>query len=426
MCLLAYLKKQGIEVSSFKVGPDFLDPMYLSKITSKCYNLDLFFSSLNHAQELLNNAAGIKIIEGVMGYYDGDKQGKNSTASLAYALDIPVFLIVEPLKSALSLVSIIYGFCFFKKEGRCIQGVILNRYTSLKQVELLEKGLREYKLPPLVGAFPKDSLPAFKSRHLGLKSEILFEDLDLELFYQAGKKYFFPEKIFQFFEKKPKKNYKFFSLQKKNKKIKLGIILDRAFNFYYQAQLEALSKRGIDLVFFSALQDNSLPKGLAGLYLGGGYPEIYAEVLSAKRQLCREIRDFALQGGKIYAECGGLIFLSKGIEIENNFYPFVGVLPNRAILLKKRAYLGYVKVKIKKDCGWFKKNTELRGHEFHYSILQENSEELNNIYEVKDSLDNTLDSKGYYFNNVLASYIHLYFAHREDVLENIVQFLKEN
>ncbi|MDK2920921.1 MAG: cobyrinic acid a,c-diamide synthase [Desulfonauticus sp.] len=429
LAFIASLRKKGIQVYPFKIGPDFLDPLYLGKVANtSCYNLDLFFSPLEHVQDLLKKD-GFNLIESVMGFYDGDKQGQNSTAHLAFSLDIPVFLIVEPLKAANSLAAVVYGFCQLRQEGKLIKGIILNKYTSLRQVELLEASLEQYNLPPLVGAFPKGSLPELKSRYLGLYNQVDLSGADRQRLEEAGEKYFFWERISKVcaFKKEKVDSARIKPGKRQVKKVKLGVILDEAFNFYYQAQLEALKQRGVELVFFSSLTTKTLPSNLKGLYIGGGYPELYASLLSANKSLLEDIRKFGLEGGKIYAECGGLIFLTQGIEDQDKFYPLVGLLNTRVKLLPKKAYLGYVKVKINRDCGWFRRDTLLKGHEFHYStLLDRNVLGVENVYEVVDSLDNPLESKGFYFKNILASYIHLYFAHQEEVLDNFYSFLKES
>ncbi|WP_456324952.1 cobyrinate a,c-diamide synthase [Desulfonauticus submarinus] len=425
LALISALSQKGYEIFPFKVGPDYLDPMYLSKVAQKpCLNLDLFFSPLAHIKSLLNTK-GINLIEGVMGYYDGDKTGKNSCADLALALDIPVFLVVNPLKLAQTFGAIIYGLINFKPAGKQIKGIILNNYSSEKQKEIFANILKQANLPPLIGAVPKGKLPELKSRHLGLKSEGSFSKTELKQFSQNGEKYINLDYILSSLKNSTKTT----SMVQKTKPIqskpKLMIIKDKAFNFYYQANLNALQRAGVELVFASSFDQNISFKNINGLYIGGGYPELYAKELSQNQNLIIKLKDFIQHGGKVYAECGGLVFLSNGLILKQKKYPFLEILPFWVKMQPKRVKLGYVQVKVVQDAGWFKQDSVLKGHEFHYSeIIEPIPKNLNNVYTVFDSAGNKQNTFGIKIKNVLASYVHLYFAHDYKVITDMINFLK--
>ncbi|MDQ7032339.1 MAG: cobyrinate a,c-diamide synthase [Desulfonauticus sp.] len=445
MALIAALGKRGFEVFPYKVGPDYLDPMYLRWAAQKdCLNLDLFFAPLEHLKSLLQ-PSGLNVIEGVMGYYDGDKQGQNSCADLALSLDIPVLLIVNPFKMAQSFAALIYGFVHFKTAGKQIKGIILNNYTSEKQKKLFATYLQQNDLPPLIGAIPSGLLPNLLSRYLGLKSEIKLSSEDLDKFAQTAEKYLDLNFILnQIIQIKTIKTQNYASISQKstkrcvltetNVKIKtrkpvLVVLKDKIFNFYYLANLQALAKAGVKLVFASI--SDQLPSKVDGIFLGGGYPELYAKELSQEQKFIQWLKSFAWDGGKIYAECGGLIFLSKGIVVNNQKYAFAGLVPYWTELHSKLVRLGYVQVRLVQDAGWLAQNMTLRGHEFHYSklLVSEadllNQKNISNVYEVVDSQNNKVNTFGLKVNNVLASFVHLYFAHDQKVVQHMVNFLTQ-
>ncbi len=195
---------------------------------------------------------------------------------------------------------------------------------------------------------------------------------------------------------------------------RIGVARDEAFHFYYQALFDALTAVGGEVCFFSPLRDERLPEGLSGLYLGGGYPEIYAEGLAANEKMRAAIRDFAASGRPLYAECGGLIYLSQGLqERDDRFHPFLGLLPARARMRDAKKALGYVEVTLREDSLWGKCGETFRGHEFHYSELIEDpavDPSWRRIYDLRRRRSETIEREGFQKGNLLASYTHLYYA----------------
>lgn len=438
LALAAGLRAMGVAVSPFKVGPDYLDPMYLTKLSDRsCYNLDLWMSDKTHIEQLVAQRHGVALIEGVMGYYDGCMADSSfaSTAHVAQVLNSPVILVCQAKAMARSFAALVKGYCSFEQAGQNICGVIANGCSSERHKKILGKALKSAHLPPLVGAIPKGSLPTLKSRHLGLSSvgaSQMNKD-EIENWAQAAREFLQLDEILRLAGYDRKTHHQTLPGTAKNiispqKKVRLGIALDDAFNFYYQANLDILEMAGAQLVFFSPLKDDHLPPNLDAIYLGGGYPELWAKELAQNQGMVESIRTYAALGGKVYAECGGLMYLCQQIEtVDNKTYPMLGLIPFNARMLRTRKRLGYVEVKFLKDTFLGEKDMILRGHEFHYSEIepvQGNSRWIN-VFAVKNAAGQKLSTLGIYTKNILASYVHLYFGHKPEVAKYFVQKIKE-
>ena len=207
-------------------------------------------------------------------------------------------------------------------------------------------------------------------------------------------------------------------------RLRLGVARDAAFHFYYQDLFDALDAAGCEVVFFSPLADRRLPEGISGLYLGGGYPELHAERLVANGEMLAAIRNYATSGRPLYAECGGLMVLSRGIEADGRFYPLTGVLPARTRMLAAKKALGYVEVALTEDSLWGRRGDVLRGHEFHYSELIDDpaSDPLwRKVYSVRRRRTDVVETEGYQNGAILASYTHLNFASRPAVVARFLE-----
>lgn len=429
--LIAALRQRGLVVQSFKVGPDFLDPTWHSLASSRpCYNLDGWMCGEQYVRNLFAEKtadADIAIVEGVMGLFDGADPASSvgSSAEIARWLGLPVLLVVNSHGVARTLAATVKGFCSFE-EGVRISGVIANQAGSARHVNWLTESLQSAALPPLVGALPRNGLPTLPSRHLGLVTagsatvtpELLQEladrveqqlqlDTILELATTAPQPE--PAPINRPVSAAPA--------------VRIGIAWDDAFHFYYPDNLEALAAQGAELVRFSPLQDRCLPHTLDGIYLGGGYPEEQAARLEANNGMLTEIRTFIASGRPVYAECGGLMYLSSGIELlDGKRHAMAGILPFWTRMLPKRKALGYVEVTLARTTLLGTAGQTLRGHEFHYSELIEEpvATEARPYLVRKRRVAQTIQD-GYQQGNLLASYLHLQFAAHPECAAAFVQ-----
>ena len=352
------LQKQGYSVQPFKVGPDYIDPSYLSSISKhEAYNLDVWLMGKNQLLNsfISNSQSDISVIEGVMGYYDGFGGDSNyaSTHHVASITKSPVILVLDASKTSRSIAATALGFQKFHRNSR-ISGIILNKIGSKKHEILCRNALEKTKIP-IVGVIPKNPLLNIESRHLGLIStldrktlknqiekisKIISEHLDINQIIKILKN---PIDL----PKKPKPIHK-------KTKTTIAVALDTSFNFYYQDNLEALCREGANLKFFSPVKDKKIPK-CDGLYIGGGFPEILGNSLEKNQTMKKTIKKFAEDNLPIYAECGGLMYLTKSIVNANKKYKMVGLFDAETKMTKKMR-LNYTKGKISIKTIQFLKN----------------------------------------------------------------------
>jgi len=411
-CAIIYgMKKRGYSVQPFKVGPDYIDPSYLSSISKNdTRNLDAW---LMGNQQLVNSftknsTSDFSIIEGVMGYYDGFSGLSNysSTHHVASLLKSPVILVLDASKTARSIAATALGFQKFHKNSRIV-GVILNKIGTEKHEILCKQALQSLKIP-VVGSITKDPILSLKSRHLGLIPAIENKSMRKKI-------YFIAKKIADFIEidKLIEISSNTISITKqKNKKIKktktiIAVALDNSFNFYYRDNIDALRREGAKIKFFSPISDSKVPS-CNGIYIGGGFPEILGNLLHKNHKMKKTIKNLAEKEIPIYAECGGLMYLTRSINYGRKKFNMVGLF-DAETKMTKRMKLNYTKGKIKSNCIISPKPRNLRGHEFHYSELDSISSDSKFAYQLSlgDGIKNKQDGLVEY--NTLASYGHLYF-----------------
>lgn len=421
--IMSALRKRGLSIQPFKVGPDFIDPGYHGAVCGipsrnldgwmleKRYNLETF---CNHSK-----GTDISIIEGVMGLYDGcdGKSEEGSTAQIAKWLKAPVILVVDARSMSRSVGALVYGFEQFDSQVE-IAGVILNRVSGAKHYAWLKDAIEERCKAKVIGYLPREDSIEIPERHLGLvtskehrlNGDFIQKITDLiERFIDLNQLL----KIASPIDNKvlcPNQEENEIALKPKQP-VRIGVAYDEAFCFYYQDNLDLLHKLGAELIYFSPLRDEQLPKKLDGIYLGGGYPELFARDLEANCKMKREIKDFAVEGGIIYAECGGLMYLGTAIrDFDKNDIEMVGVFPFTTRMEKKLAALGYYTVEAIKDTILSKKGEVIKGHQFRYSNLERIPSSLNRVYQIKKGSSGELREEGFTFKNVLASYLHLHFG----------------
>ena len=404
------LKKRGYTVQPFKVGPDYIDPSYLSSIANnETKNLDVWLMGKNELLKSFVNSStsDISIIEGVMGYYDGfdGKTNHASTHHVATLLKSPVILILDASKTSRSIAATALGFTKFHKNSR-ISGIILNKIGSKKHEMLCRHALENLKIP-IVGVVPKNTKNILESRHLGLIPVVEQKQLQKKIkqvSQQVTDYLDFEElvKICKNVERISKaKSQKF-----KKPNISIAVALDNSFNFYYRDNIDALRREGAKIKFFSPTSDKKIPN-CNSIYIGGGFPEILGKKLSQNHLMKKSIKQAAENGTPIYAECGGLMYLTKSIKHNNQKYKMVGLFDAETEMTKKMT-LNYTQGRIISNC-LISSPRNFNAHEFHYSKIINIRKDAKFLYDLKigEGISSKKDALSEY--NVLASYCHLYF-----------------
>ena len=405
------LQKRGYSVQPFKVGPDYIDPSYLSSISKhETYNLDAWLMGKNQLLNsfISNSKSDVSVIEGVMGYYDGFGGESNyaSTHHVASLTKSHVLLVLDASKTSRSIAATALGFVKFHRNSR-ISGIILNKIGSKKHENLCRTALEKTKIP-IVGVIPKNPLLHMPSRHLGLISTL--DDKTLKTQIQKIAKiiseYLDIDKIIKITKDSPELTKQIKPVLKKTKTT-IAVALDTSFNFYYRDNLEALQREGANLKFFSPVKDKEIPK-CDGIYIGGGFPEILGNSLSKNQLMKKLIKKSSESNLPIYAECGGLMYLTKTISSQNRKYKMVGLFDAETKMTEKMK-LNYTKGKIILKNPIAEKLHNFQGHEFHYSHLDSVSSDSKFAYALNIGEGIQKHQDGLIQDNTLASYGHLYF-----------------
>jgi cobyrinic acid a,c-diamide synthase len=429
LALLAALRQRGQSVQSFKVGPDYIDPMFHTYITGRpCRNLDPVLTSEAYVRKCFTHhgqTSDCSLIEGVMGLFDG-ASGKDDTASSAHVarlLDVPVVLILNCSSTSRSVAAIAHGYRTFDPRIQVV-GVVLNRVGSDRHLELLTQALEPLNLP-ILGVLRRQEDIALPDRHLGLIPAVEQQNLDavIERLAHLGETCFDWEKLLPLLGPHPLAPSPIgrggigqtFLLPSPNGRgaggegLRLAIAQDKAFSFYYADNLDLLESLGAELVPWSPLSDRALPENIQGLYLGGGFPEVFAPQL-ADNQPARQAVKAAIQAGMpTYAECGGLMYLcDRIIDFEQNSYDMTDIFPTAAVM-GKRLTLGYRQAMALQDSCLVKKGDRFWGHEFHRSTLEQAPEQPLMALAGYES-QQQFAPEGWRRYQVHAAYTHLHFG----------------
>jgi cobyrinic acid a,c-diamide synthase len=413
LTIIAALRSRGLCVQPFKCGPDFIDGGHLAKDANRAVrNLDTWMLDAAANREIFSRASSgceVAVVEGMMGLFDGvtGSSEEGSTAEIAKLLDLKIVLVLDAGNSARSIAPVVRGFESFDPELR-FAGVVLNRVAGDTHFRMLESAIRQASALPVFGWLPMEADAAIPERHLGVHTAAEGITASLPALTQLGNRLDLEQllnaTLYKRLETPPINN-----AEPKHGGIRVGIARDRAFSFYYEDNLDLLRENGAEIVEFSPIADAAMPKNLHALYFGGGYPELYAAVLSSNRSLLRDIRDFAQANKPIYAECGGLMYLAETLTtIEGQRYPMTAILPVAVEMTKSLVHFGYADVAFSEDCLLGEEGTIVRGHSFHCSrVVTDDS--LHCAYHVHYSLSNRREEEGFVSGRVLASYIHLHF-----------------
>ncbi len=423
--LMATLVNRGYLVQGFKTGPDYLDPSFYKAITGReGENLDTWMVGRDEISRIYQDGAAgadLAVIEGVMGLFDGasaiDEAG--SAAELAKALDLPVVLVVDARSMARSVAALVKGFTEFDPDLR-FGGIILNRVGSDKHFNILKEAINSVSSVKVLGYLPRETAITLPERHLGLVP--YYEDSNLNKQLASLSDLIATNlnvaEILSVFQK-PKIKQGPNLTASNTTRARIGVARDQAFGFYYQDNLRMLQKAGVELIYFSPLMDGELPDGLNGLYLGGGFPEVFAAQLEANRKIRAAIDGFINKGFPVYAECGGLMYLGKSIKNNDETFKMIGALDIEVEMAEKRTALGYREVTSLTDNVLLRKGQKARGHEFHYSKIIKSNETENAF------LTNRHQVVGFQKGNLLASYVHLHFSSNPVIAEHFVQVCSE-
>lgn len=423
--IMGALRRRGYRVQPFKTGPDYIDPGYHNSATGEISrNLDTWLLSSDTILELFSRAMqgkNIAIIEGVMGLYDGHSaiSDEGSTAELAKLLGVPVVLVVDSRKGARSIAAMVKGYADFDPDIN-ICGVILNGVGSDVHLEFCRKSIETYTGIPVVGYLNRRDYLSLPERHLGLIPTIErpASDQFLEHLIAECEDKFDMEKILSLSQRAliPTARMQIFPQPNKAPVVRIGVARDIAFSFYYQDSLDLLEACGAELEYFSPVTDSKIPDDISGLYIGGGFPELYAAELSANEPMKDAVKIAAEKGMPIYAECGGLMYLGKSLrDLEGRKYTMSEVIPLNSRIDTPRLSLGYRTVQALSDGPLLLKGETVRGHEFHWSILSGENNDMK-AYQIIGS-DRT---EGFTYKNTLSSYVHLHMASHVPMVERFI------
>ncbi len=422
--LMEAFRRAGLDVSPFKAGPDYIDPGHHSLLLRRpSYNLDTWMMGVEGVRKTFkahSKGSGIAVVEGVMGLFDG-RDGvseEGSTAHLAKVLGLPVLLVVNGAQAARSVGATVKGFCEFDSDVD-IRWIIFNKVSGEGHFNILRDAVQSAVKARVLGYIPRDKAIKIPGRHLGL---VTSSDCDKRRWRSSVRKA--ADYVEANVDIRPLKgrgggvNTEAAALKaqkparKGAKKTLIAVARDSAFSFYYEENLDILRDLGAKIRFFSPIRDKALPRGACGVYIGGGYPELYARELGANTSMRDDIKRAGTAGLPIFAECGGLMYLGRTLkDLMGSAHPMAGIFQWSTAISEKRKALGYRDILVRKGCPFLEEGVRLRGHEFRYSDMRSKRVRTENVFTATHpATGEEVQSGGYVFRNVLATYIHIHFA----------------
>ena len=435
--LCAALSARGKIVQPFKKGPDYIDPQWLSRASSSktetrhCFNLDFFTMP---PEEILENIAlhsadaDISLIEGNKGLYDGlDLDGSNSNAALAKLTDTPIILVLDTRGVTRGIAPLILGYQAFDKDIN-IQGVILNQLGGSRHEDKLRRVIEHYTDVQVVGAIHKDKRFDIDERHLGLlpSHEDPQSNKKIELLKQAIIDQVNLDSVIEIANKAPKlETPSLPAVTTAKPDIRIGIIRNTAFCFYYPDDLIALEQAGAELVDIDNIKDNKLPD-IDGLFIGGGFPETHLAELEANQSIREDIHQAIENDLPVYAECGGLMYLARSIQWKDQKNTMVGSIPGDIIMEEKPQGRGYVRLKETSNGLWPSRSDNIiAAHEFHYSRFENLDKNAKFAFEVVRGTGIDGKNDGYVYKNLLACYTHQRGTSKNRWTQRFVDFIRQ-
>jgi cobyrinic acid a,c-diamide synthase len=429
--IMSALVQKGIKVQGFKAGPDYIDPSHHTFVTGNASrNLDTWMMGENACRELFARSAlnaDVSVIEGVMGLYDGsiDSSGHGSSAHLAKILNTPIILVVNAKGVAQSAGAVVMGFREFDKEIN-LAGIILNNVASHNHYDIIKKAIEETCSVAVLGYLKKESDITIPERHLGLipseekkinsalydkLGQMVLETIDIDKLQEiAGSAAVFPDY-----------NRSIFIERGSSLDVTVAVARDSAFCFYYQDDIDLFKALGAKIIEFSPLADKSLPDGIDGIFMGGGFPELFADRLMKNESMRDSIVEADKEGIVIYGECGGMMYLlEKLIDCEGRSFKMSGVLNGTSRMENRRQGLGYVITDATCDSVICNNGDTFRAHEFHWSKLQDVPDSTMFAYNTRKSNGKRTGVDGICKSNVMASYTHIHFSSNPELAVNLL------
>lgn len=419
--IIAAWHNSGKSVAPFKKGPDYIDAGWLAIAAGQtCYNLDSYlidpetvqFSYTSHCKD-----SDIAVVEGNRGLFDGiDVDGRTSTAEIAKLLKLPVIMCVDCTKTTRTMAAALLGCKHFDSEVD-IKGVVLNRVAGPRHESILRNSIEHHCGINVVGAIPKLKTQDFPERHMGLvpTPEHTWAEKSIQAAADIARKYINLDALETMAREEAAPDVQSVSTppsvhshRASDPGPRIGVIRDSAFQFYYPDNIEALELAGAEIVYTSPLKESDLPD-VDALYIGGGFPETHAEALSENKTYREKIKSLARQGFPIYAECGGLMYLGERLDLKEGSYPMTGVLPIVFGISKRPQGHGYTLSVVDQENPYFKKGTEIKGHEFRYStVLAWQGQDTDMVFSTTRGTGFADKRDGILYKNVLASYTHIH------------------
>jgi cobyrinic acid a,c-diamide synthase len=433
--LTAAFKARGLTVQTFKVGPDYIDPSYLAHVSGRpCRNLDSWMLGEGALRQVLAQGslgADLALVEGMLGLFDGRGGGRDgSSADVARIIKAPVVLVLDVGEMAESAAAVALGFKSYGETPK-VAGVLLNNVLSEAHRRTVEDSIWDIARLPVLGALrrmPELDIPQRGSgliavnenkewdRTIGMLSATIARDVDLDLLLRIANKAelvpLVPKKVFQ---GKPADG----------PKVRLAVAYDDAFNFYYPENLELLEEHGAQVVPFSPLEDAHLPQDAAGVYLGGGFPEVFVEPLARNRSMTESILRAYRGGTPVYAECGGLMYLGRSLRTAGVAHQMAGVIPVDVEMDGEIRRFGYRQLLTLEESILSPRGQFYRGHEFHWSRITSHNGDLKPAYQMLNAEGEVIGYEGFVAPNLLASYVHLHFGQNPLLVDKFVQHCRE-
>ena len=424
--LSALLKAQKKSFSVFKKGPDYIDPIWLSKASGKdCFNLDFFTMQKKEIISTFNKYSkncDLAVVEGNKGLFDGlSLDGSDSNASLAELLNLRVILVIDCNGMTRGIAPLINGYKSFNKKIK-YQGVILNNVNGDRHQSKLVASIEKYTDFKIIGSIWRDSSLSIQEQHLGLVPsfahkqtvqkirgirDVMKKSVDIDMFNNKVNKKKISARIIT---------------KKKYAGLKIGIMRDEAFGFYYKDDLEKFTSLGSKLVRIDSVNDKKLPK-IDALLIGGGFPELCAYKLSKNKSMLNSVNEFIESHYPVYAECGGLMYLTKKIKYNSKIYPMVGVINGETQMFSKPVGRGYVMLETSVDHPWLANSLPINCHEFHHSKLRLKESKYKYAYRVKRGYGIDGKHEGLIYKNLLATYNHLRDTKQTNWVDKFLSFV---
>lgn len=437
--ITSLLFDRGYTVAPFKKGPDFIDTAWISMSSgNQCFNLDMFLMTADQIKRsfiIHSSKADIAVIEGNRGLYDGlDIDGSSSTANLAKLLGAAVVIVVDVTMATRTVAAMVKGCQIFDTDVN-IKGVIINRVAGPRQKALISGAIEQYCGIPVIGSLPKLRENPFPERHMGLVPfqerlhaekaiatvrSVVDDCVDLDALWKVAH------------DARPLKRES--DLDEKDESpecydepLRIGVIRDQAFWFYYPENLKQLQKMGAILIEINSIRDADFPD-VDGLYIGGGFPETQAHALAENKEFRDTLREKIEAGLPVYAECGGLLYLGECLITENRKYPMVGVLPFQFVMEKKPQGHGYTILEVTRPNPYFRTGKIIKGHEFHYSravATETGGGKTDFVFTVRRGNGIDGHNDGFCKKNLLATYTHIHAAGDSGWAESFIKRVRK-